>query len=173
MKKNEPLDAYRKKRDFKKTSEPSGKRLARPSKRLIFVIQEHDASRLHYDFRIESGGVLKSWAVPKEPSTSPKDKRLAIPTEDHPMEYAKFKGVIPRGEYGAGTVIIWDKGTYRNLSEKNGKEVPVEQAIRGGRVKVWLDGQKLKGGYALTRFRTKPENWLLVKMNDSEAQKAA
>jgi len=173
MKKNDPLQAYRKKRDFRQTSEPPGKGLARGSKQPVFVIQQHDASRLHYDFRIESEGVLKSWAVPKGPSANPKDKRLAIPTEDHPMEYAKFEGVIPKGEYGAGTVIVWDKGTYRNLSEKSGEEVPIEQALHDGRVKLWLYGKKLKGGYALTRIRTKPENWLLVKMNDSEAKKAA
>lgn len=173
MKKKDPLQAYRARRDFRQTSQPSAKRVARRSKHPIFVIQEHDASRLHYDFRIESGGVLKSWAVPKGPSTNPKDKRLAIPTEDHPMEYAKFEGIIPKGGYGAGTVIVWDKGTYRNLSEKNGEEVSIEQALHDGRVKRWLYVKKLKGGYALTRIRTKPENWLLIKMNDSEVQKAA
>ena len=130
----------------------------------IFVIQKHDARRLHYAFRIESGGVLKSWALPKGPSTNPKDKRLAIPTEDHPLEYAQFEGVIPDGEYGAGTVIVWDSGTYRNLSEK-----PIEQTLREGRVKIWLDGKKLKGGYALTRIGTTPARWILVKMLDSEA----
>ena|SRR2546422_7510920 len=169
MKRNDPLKVYRKKRDFKKTSEPSGKRISRPSKQPIFVIQKHDASRLHYDFRIESGGVLKSWAIPKGPSTNPKDKRLAMPTEDHPMEYAEFEGVIPEGEYGAGAAIVWDSGTYRNLSEKNGHEIPIEQALHQGRVKIWLDGKKLKGGYAFTRIGTKPARWLLVKMNDSES----
>ena len=181
MKTNDPLETYRKKRDFKKTSEPSGRRGLRPSKRSasatarslkkrpVFVIQKHDATRLHYDFRIEAGGVLKSWAIPKGPSTNPKDKRLAMPTEDHPMEYGKFEGVIPEGEYGAGPVIVWDSGTYRNLNEKSGKEVPIEHALRQGRVKIWLEGKKLKGGYALTRIGTTPPRWLLVKMNDSEA----
>jgi DNA ligase D-like protein (predicted 3'-phosphoesterase) len=112
---------------------------------------------------------LKSWAIPKGPSTNPKDKRLAMPTEDHPMEYGKFEGVIPEGEYGAGAVIVWDSGTYRNLSEKNGHEVPIEEALRHGRVKIWIDGEKLKGGYALLRIGTKPARWLLVKLNDSEA----
>jgi DNA ligase D-like protein (predicted 3'-phosphoesterase) len=92
-----------------------------------------------------------------------------MPTEDHPMEYGKFEGVIPEGEYSAGAVIVWDSGTYRNLSEKNGHEVPIEEALRHGRVKIWLDGEKLKGGYAFTRIGTKPARWLLVKMNDSEA----
>jgi DNA ligase D-like protein (predicted 3'-phosphoesterase) len=169
MKRKDPLETYRNKRDFTLTREPAGRLKERPSKRPIFVIQKHDASRLHYDFRIESGGVLKSWAIPKGPSTNPKEKRLAMPTEDHPMEYRKFEGVIPEGEYGAGAVIVWDSGTYRNLSEKKGHEVPIEEALRHGRVKIWLDGEKLKGGYAFTRIVTKPARWLLVKMNDSEA----
>ena len=169
MKQKDLLAAYRKKRDFKKTPEPAGKAAYRPSRQPIFVVQKHDASTLHYDFRIESGGVLKSWAVPKGPSTNPKEKRLAMPTEDHPKEYAKFEGVIPEGEYGAGPSIVWDSGTYRNLSEKNGQEIPIDQAIRQGRVKIWLDGKKLKGGYALTRIRTNPARWLLVKMSDSES----
>ena len=169
MKRNDPLQDYRKKRDFKNTPEPAGKRVPPASKNLVYVIQKHDASRLHYDFRIEARGVLKSWAIPKGPSTNPKDKRLAVPTEDHPMEYAQFEGIIPEGEYGAGPSIVWDSGTYRNLSEKNGDEIPIEQALRQGRVKIWLDGKKLKGGYALTRFGTKPARWILVKMRDSEA----
>src|SRR6266567_3716252 len=101
------LATYRKKRDFKKTSEPAGNRILRQSKKPLFVIQKHDASTLHYDFRIESAGVLKSWAVPKGPSTNPREKRLAMPTEDHPLDYADFEGVIPDGQYGAGPVIVW------------------------------------------------------------------
>jgi DNA ligase D-like protein (predicted 3'-phosphoesterase) len=169
MKTKDPLQTYRKKRDFTRTPEPSGKSVSLRLRQPIFVIQKHDASRLHYDFRIEAGGVLKSWAVPKGPSTNPKDKRLAVPTEDHPLDYAKFEGVIPEGEYGAGPVIVWDTGTYRNLSEKRGQEIPIEEALRQGLVKIWLDGQKLKGGYALTRISTKPARWLLVKMNDAWA----
>jgi DNA ligase D-like protein (predicted 3'-phosphoesterase) len=130
-----------------------------------FVIQKHDASRLHYDLRVEVGGVMKSWAVPKGPSTNPKDKRLAVPTEDHPIEYNKFEGTIPEGEYGAGTVLVWDEGTYRNLSE-----TPIEEGLEKGHITVWLEGKKLKGGYALTRIRRgKPDAWLLVKMDDEEA----
>ena len=169
MKRKDPLETYRKNRNFTRTPEPSGKRASLGPKRPMFVIQKHAASHLHYDFRIEAGGVLKSWAIPKGPSTNPKDKRLAMPTEDHPMEYGKFEGIIPKGEYGGGSVIVWDTGTYRNLSEKNGQEIPVDEALRQGRVKIWLDGKKLKGGYALTRIGTKPVRWLLVKMNDSEA----
>src|SRR5436309_12909247 len=148
MNSKDTLKTYRKKRDFKITPEPAGKPVRRRSKWPVFVIQKHDATRLHYDFRIEAGGVLKSWAIPKGPSTNPKDKRLAMPTEDHPMEYGKFEGVIPEGEYGAGPVIVWDSGTYRNLNEKSGKEVRIEHALRQGRVKIWLEGKKLKGGYA-------------------------
>lgn len=169
MNSKDTLKTYRKKRDFKVTPEPSGKKIGRPARQPIFVIQKHDATRLHYDFRIEAAGVLKSWAVPKGPSTNPKDKRLAMPTEDHPMEYGKFEGMIPEGEYGAGPVIVWDRGTYRNMSEKNGKEIPIEEALRQDRAKIWLEGKKLKGGYALTRIGSNPVRWLLIKMNDSEA----
>ena len=115
-------------------------------------------------------GVLKSWAIPKGPSTDPKDKRLAVPTEDHPLEYADFEGVIPAGEYGGGTVLVWDTGPYRNLTEKKGETIPMGQAVAHGHVKVWLEGAKLRGGYALTRFRTgKDEAWLLVKADDEAA----
>ncbi len=166
--KKDTLKTYHDKRDFKRTSEPRGRKKS-ASKKPIFVIQKHDARRLHYDFRLEADGVLKSWAVPKGPSTDPSEKRLAVPTEDHPMEYAIFEGTIPEGEYGAGTVIVWDAGTYRNLTEKGGKAVPITEAIDKGHIIVWLDGKKLRGGYALTRFRTgKGDSWLLVKMRDRE-----
>ncbi|MFQ6107668.1 MAG: DNA polymerase ligase N-terminal domain-containing protein [Thermoplasmata archaeon] len=135
----------------------------------IFVIQKHDATTLHYDLRLEVSGVLKSWAVPKGPSTNPRVKRLAIPTGEHSLEHADFEGVIPEGEYGAGAVIVWDRGTYRNIRRAEGKEVPMEEAIRQGHVSVWLKGEKLKGGYALVRTRRKDEQWLLVKMDDGLA----
>jgi DNA ligase D-like protein (predicted 3'-phosphoesterase) len=165
------LDAYRKKRDFRRSPEPRGAR-KRKGRQPRFVIQKHDASSLHYDFRIEAGGVLKSWAVPKGPSLDPREKRLAMPTEDHPLEYGDFEGVIPEGEYGAGTVLVWDAGTYRNLTEDDGDEVPVEEALDAGHASVWLEGGKLRGGYALTRVGTdKRECWLLVKMDDEGADR--
>jgi DNA ligase D-like protein (predicted 3'-phosphoesterase) len=163
------LKDYQEKRDFSRTPEPSGVG-AKTSPGPIFVIQKHAASHLHYDFRLEVDGVLKSWAVPKGPSTDPKDKRLAVPTEDHPLEYADFEGVIPAGEYGGGAVLVWDTGPYRNLTEKKGAAIPMGQAVAHGHVKVWLEGKKLTGGYALTRFRTgKDESWLLVKADDEAA----
>ncbi|MGH7563623.1 MAG: DNA polymerase ligase N-terminal domain-containing protein, partial [Gemmatimonadota bacterium] len=143
------LDEYRRKRDFRKAKEPRGGKKGKAGRR--FVIQKHAASSLHYDFRLEADGVLKSWAVPKGPSTDPRDKRLAMPTEDHPLDYHDFEGVIPEGEYGAGAVIVWDRGTYRNLTD-DGDEVPVARAIDDGHLKIWLDGEKLRGGYALTRI---------------------
>jgi len=166
------LKTYQEKRRFGGTPEPAGGGRG-PSGQPIFVIQKHAASHLHYDFRLEAGGVLKSWAVPKGPSTDPKDKRLAVPTEDHPLEYADFEGVIPAGEYGGGTVMVWDRGSYRNLTEKQGVPAPLEAALAHGHAKVWLEGRKLRGGYALTRFKQAPdESWLLVKMDDSEADPA-
>jgi DNA ligase D-like protein (predicted 3'-phosphoesterase) len=136
----------------------------------MFVIQKHDARNLHYDFRIEAGGVLKSWAVPKGPSTDPRDKRLAMPTEDHPLDYGDFEGVIPKGHYGAGPVIVWDTGSYRNITEKDGEEVPIERALENGHAVIWLEGQKLRGGYALNRIgRGEDERWLLVKKRDEES----
>jgi DNA ligase D-like protein (predicted 3'-phosphoesterase) len=170
---NDSLGRYRRKRDFTKTPEPSG-RPKRGGGKPRFVIQKHDATTLHYDVRLEVDGVLKSWAVPKGPSTDPRDKRLAMPTEDHPMEYETFEGVIPEGEYGAGPVIVWDRGTYVNLTEKDGYDVPVKRALRDGHLKVWLEGQKLRGGYALTRARIGGSNrakWLLVKLDDEGADR--
>lgn len=164
------LKDYKEKRDFCRTPEPSGGHRQPSAARPIFVIQKHAARKLHYDFRLEVQGVLKSWAVPKGPSTDPREKRLAVPTEDHPLDYADFEGTIPEGEYGAGTVLVWDIGTYRNITEKKGKPIPMEEGVHHGHVKVWLEGKKLKGGYALTRFRTgKDEAWLLVKTDDEEA----
>lgn len=163
------LTTYRKKRDFTKTPEPKGKK--KRSKVPLFVIQKHDASHLHYDFRLEVGGVLKSWAVPKGPSMRSSEKRLAMLTEDHPLEYAKFEGVIPKGEYGGGTVMVWDKGTYENIkTDKKGKIIPMKQCFEKGTIEVELDGEKLKGGFALVRFRDE-RHWLLIKMKDQFANK--
>ena len=167
------LKDYQEKRDFRRTPEPAGDR-GPGSHEPIFVIQKHAARRLHYDFRLEVDGVLKSWAIPKGPSTDPQDKRLAVPTEDHPLAYAGFEGVIPAGEYGGGTVLVWDTGIYRNLTEKKGEAIPMGQGLAHGHVKVWLEGRKLKGGYALTRFKTgKDESWLLVKADDARPTPAA
>ncbi len=169
MKSKDPLKTYQEKRQFDKTPEPSGGD-QKVSDTPIFVVQKHAAKKLHYDFRLEVAGVLKSWAVPKGPSLNPKDKRLAVPTEDHPLEYAEFEGVIPAGEYGAGTVMVWDFGPFRNLTEKKGQEIPLAEAVGHGHVKVWLEGKKLKGGFALTRFKKSPdESWLLVKTDDDHA----
>lgn len=164
------LKKYKEKRDFRKTVEPAGGR-KKSSKKPIFIIQKHDASNLHYDFRLEMDGVLKSWAIPKGPSTDPSIKRLAMPTEDHPLEYADFEGVIPEGQYGAGTVILWDRGTYENKrAEKEKDKKSMEESYNEGKIEIYLKGQKLKGGYALIRTgKGKNERWLLIKMKDEEA----
>jgi DNA ligase D-like protein (predicted 3'-phosphoesterase) len=164
------LKDYAKKRDFHKTPEPSTKS-GKGSEKPFFVIQKHDASTLHYDFRLLVDGVLKSWAIPKGPSTDPREKRLAVPTEDHPVEYADFEGVIPEGEYGAGTVMVWDTGPYRNLrEEKEGDGLSMSDSVKEGRIKVWLDGKKLKGGYALIRTGGPNDGrWLLIKKKDEGA----
>jgi bifunctional non-homologous end joining protein LigD len=166
------LISYREKRDFKATSEPepSPSPRARPSPEKpgekIFVVQKHEARTLHYDLRLEVEGVLKSWAVPKGPSMDPKDKRLAIETEDHPLEYAGFEGTIPKGQYGAGTVTIWDRGVYRNITEQEGLEVPMSLALEKGHAAFRLEGRRLYGGFALTRTK---RGWILVKMRDEHA----
>ena len=135
-----------------------------------FVIQKHDATTLHYDFRIEVDGVLKSWAVPKGPSTDPRHKRLAVPTEDHPLKYACFEGVIPKGQLGSGTVLIWDAGTYQNITQKDGNNYPIAKALNEGHALINLNGLKLQGGYALQRTATgKDERWLLIKLDDDAA----
>ena len=163
------LSEYNKKRDFKKTKEPKGASIRKKSKKLIFVVQEHHARRLHYDFRLELDGVLKSWAVPKGPSLDPKDKRLAVQTEDHPLEYAKFHGTIPQGEYGGGEVFIWDKGTWESEMEDP------EAAIEKGELKFKLKGKKLNGSFVLVRTNWKgsgeKKNWLLIKHKEEVAEK--
>ena len=161
---------YSSRRNFDKTSEPRGSSGRKSSKQPQFVIQKHDASTLHYDFRIEADGVLKSWAVPKGPSTDPGEKRLAIPTEDHPLAYADFEGVIPEDEYGGGTVMIWDRGSYENITEKDDEIQPIEKAIKAGHVLVDLHGEKLQGGYALHRIGSGDDaRWLMIKMDDEHA----
>lgn len=172
MGRGKTLRSYRAKRNFRASPEPKGGRRRGTGRGgPLFVVQEHDASTHHYDLRLEVSGVLKSWAVPKGPSTDPRERRLALVTEDHPLEYADFEGRIPAGEYGAGTVIVWDTGTYRNLKrDGEGNEVPMEKALEGGQVEVRLEGKKLRGGYALVRTdRGKGERWLLIKMKDEEA----
>jgi DNA ligase D-like protein (predicted 3'-phosphoesterase) len=163
------LATYHGKRDFQKTPEPQGKRRARRKKSPdpAFVIQKHAARALHYDFRLEIDGVLKSWAVPKGPSLDPGEKRLAVQTEDHPLDYADFEGVIPPGEYGGGSVIVWDVGTFRNLKP----EASLDEWLRRGHVEVWLEGEKVRGGYALVNSKLggQAKNWLLVKMRDDAA----
>jgi DNA ligase D-like protein (predicted 3'-phosphoesterase) len=174
------LAEYRRRRDFSRTGEPRGG-VPDPGDEPVFVVQIHDASTLHFDFRLEAGGALKSWAVPKGPSADPHDKRLAMPTEDHPMEYRAFEGVIAEGEYGAGAVIVWDQGGYRNLStDRSGREIPFTEALREGHASFRLYGGKLRGRYALTRFRGggaegtggsgEREAWLLVKRDETRGK---
>jgi DNA ligase D-like protein (predicted 3'-phosphoesterase) len=154
------LDEYKKKRDFTKTGEPGPNPHHVQSEQSIYVIQKHKARRIHFDFRLEHDGVLKSWAVPKGLSDDPEDKRLAIRTEDHPVAYAAFSGEIPEGEYGAGTVEIWDKGKFVNITMKNGKVQPLGGALEKGHFIIYLKGDKLEGAYAFTRLDT---GWMIVK----------
>ncbi len=164
------LSAYRKRRQFKKTPEPKGRKKTAIGKKPIFVVQRHAASHLHYDFRIEMRGTLKSWAVPKGIPGATNIKRLAIQTEDHPIEYASFEGKIPKGEYGAGTVKIWDKGTFTNIKiDKKGKEIPLSTSYRKGEIAIYLEGKKLKSAYALIHFKDK--NWFLIKMKKRNYEK--
>jgi bifunctional non-homologous end joining protein LigD len=160
------LSTYRSKRDFNKTAEPSGDVDIRPSNRGRFVIQKHDASRLHYDLRLELDGVFKSWAVTRGPSLDPQDKRLAVEVEDHPLDYGDFEGTIPKGEYGGGTVMIWDRGYW----EPEGRRSP-QEALAKGDLKFTLDGDRLHGSFVLVRMRNdrnggKRTNWLLIKHHD-------
>ncbi|MFD2871244.1 DNA ligase D [Mucilaginibacter ximonensis] len=166
------LEKYVEKRDFTKTREPKAG-LSKDKDHLMFVIQKHDASRLHYDFRLEMDGVLKSWAVPKGPSTDPKVKRLAMMVEDHPFDYRNFEGIIPEGEYGGGTVIVWDEGTYEPIEDIKGKKAQEKhllQQLKSGSVKIRLHGEKLEGEFALVKTHGMGENgWLLIKHNDEFA----
>jgi bifunctional non-homologous end joining protein LigD len=163
------LEDYRRKRKFTETPEPIGG-ARRSGGRRIFVVQKHDASRLHYDFRLAINGVLVSWAVPKGPSMNPAEKHLAIRTEDHPLEYAQFEGVIPESQYGAGTVMVWDTGKY---DPKN--SIPANKQLAQGKIDIVLHGIKLRGGFALVRTAKRSadpsgkERWLLIKERDEHA----
>jgi DNA ligase D-like protein (predicted 3'-phosphoesterase) len=180
------LKEYERKRDFSKTAEPSGKAKGKAKGKKArrrhprFTVQKHSATSLHYDLRLEVDGVLASWAVPKGPSTNPADKRLAMRTEDHPLEYLEFEGVIPKGEYGAGPVIVWDRGVFENISEtRRGEQMELSEAIEKGDVKVFLLGEKIRGPYALVRTRPRPgettsgdrEQWLLIKKRGEGADR--
>ncbi|MHB1221097.1 MAG: DNA ligase D [Gammaproteobacteria bacterium] len=154
------LRKYHSRRNFKKTLEPSGAAKKTKTKNLLFVIQKHAASHLHYDFRLEMDGVLKSWAVPKGPSLDPKVKRLAVHVEDHPISYGSFEGTIPKGQYGGGAVMLWDTGTWECLNENPRK------AYENGDLKFRLNGKKLKGDWKLIKIKNDPKNWLLIKAND-------
>ena len=164
------LSQYKKKRNFKNTPEPeTGK--AKSGKAKIFVIQRHHASHLHYDFRLELQGTLKSWAVPKGPSLNPADKRLAMMVEDHPISYATFEGDIPEGNYGAGHVDVWDHGTYEPV-DKNGNKISYTQFAKDleeGSIKFVMKGRKLKGEFALVNMKKDEKTWLLIKHRDEYA----
>ena|SRR5687768_438183 len=166
------LTTYRNKRSFNKTPEPTGGKPG--NEELIFVIQKHDASHLHYDFRLEMEGLLKSWAVPKGPSNDPSVKRLAMMVEDHPFDYRSFEGIIPKGQYGGGTVIVWDQGTYLpaegKFKSKKEREKNLLSQLHKGKVVVRLKGKKLKGDFALVKSSYQGENsWLLMKVQDKYA----
>lgn len=166
------LSEYNRKRDFKKTAEPKGK-VKKAEKALHFVVQKHDASRLHYDFRLEIDGVLESWAVPKGPSANTADKRLAMHVEDHPMDYIDFEGTIPKGQYGGGTVMVWDTGTFFAEGSEDYKESEkiLKKQLNEGNIKVVLNGEKLKGSYHLVHMKGKENAWLLMKGKDDFAGK--
>ncbi len=176
---NQQLSEYRRKRDFDLTAEPAGGEPALSAGSPpghTFVVQKHAASSLHYDFRLELGGVLKSWAVPKGPSLDPADKRLAVMTEDHPLEYASFEGVIPSGEYGGGTVLVWDAGWWEPdtawiKATKEATPLDPAAAIAKGELKFVLHGSKLTGSWALVQMKGRGEkNWLLMKHRDESAR---
>jgi bifunctional non-homologous end joining protein LigD len=166
------LEEYQRKRKFGETPEPEGGQ-NRGGESPAFVVQKHLSSHLHYDFRLEVNGVLKSWAIPKGLSLNPKDKHLAVMVEDHPLDYRDFEGVIPEGNYGAGTVMLWDRGTYHVPMSFNKQEVEekINSGLASGHITFILDGQKLKGEFALLRLKKSKEDnaWLLIKKNDEFA----
>jgi bifunctional non-homologous end joining protein LigD len=168
------LSEYQRKRSFNHTPEPKAKKASSGRGALHFVVQKHHASHLHYDFRLEMNGVLKSWAVPKGPSMNPAVKRLAMMVEDHPFDYRNFEGIIPEGNYGAGTVIIWDEGTYVPAEHEQGtkkeKQAILLKELAEGRLSFILNGYKLKGKFALVKTPHRAENaWLLMKLKDEYA----
>jgi bifunctional non-homologous end joining protein LigD len=165
------LETYRKKRDFARSPEPAGDTAIPPGGKGEpgrYVIQKHHARALHYDLRLEDDGVLKSWAIPKGPSLDPHDRRLAVRVEDHPLEYGDFEGAIPEGEYGAGRVIVWDRGTFTPAVDGE----TFEQMLAKGSAKIRINGEKLKGGFALVRtgWGNRESNWLLIKEKDGHAR---
>jgi len=164
------LATYKKKRNFSQTPEPAeSKKEAWQSR---FVVQKHNATRLHYDFRLELGGALKSWAVPKGPSMNPVDKRLAVMVEDHPISYIHFEGIIPKGNYGAGTVKVWDKGNFMPINERS-EPISERQALKNlsaGELKILINGKRLKGEFVLVRLKADDKNWLLIKHRDEYAK---
>lgn len=169
------LAAYQKKRKFNQTPEPKGKTI-KAAKALHFVVQKHQARQLHYDFRLEHDGVLKSWAVPKGPSLNVANKHLAMMVEDHPIDYMKFEGIIPPGNYGAGTVMVWDFGNYLALDAKSVSESEkiIKNGLRQGMIKFVLNGKKLKGGFALIKLKSNwggKNSWLLIKEKDEYVKK--
>ncbi|HET8854755.1 MAG TPA: DNA polymerase ligase N-terminal domain-containing protein [Salinimicrobium sp.] len=167
------MKTYNEKRDFSKTKEPQDEGPGKSGSQPLFVIQKHDATNLHYDFRLEISGTLKSWSVPKGPSLDPSVKRMAIPTEDHPIPYADFEGTIPQGEYGGGTVMIWDNGKIRSIKkDDSGKVISLEESFEAGSLEIELIGKKLKGGFNLVKMKggKMSGNWLLMKQDDKYAK---
>src|SRR5579871_3890075 len=165
------LARYRAKRDFSKTEEPSGKEKVASSDRLRFVVQKHAATRLHYDLRLELDGVFKSWAITKGPSLDPHDRRLAVEVEDHPLDYGDFEGTIPKGQYGGGTVMLWDRGYWA----PEGDASPATM-LKKGDLKFLVAGEKMQGGWVLVRMKRgdeKRNNWLLIKHRDGYEEDGA
>lgn len=166
------MKSYNEKRDFSKTREPKDAPSKKKNEQPIFVIQKHHATNLHYDFRLEIDNTLKSWSIPKGPSTNPSIKRMAIPTEDHPLAYADFEGTIPKGQYGGGTVMIWDRGTIKSIkNDDHGNLISLEDSFKAGSLEIFLKGKKIQGGYNLVKMTggNMKGNWLLIKQKDEHA----
>lgn len=170
------LKDYKRRRDFKQTPEPTAEQELSGEGPLTFVVQKHAARQLHYDFRLELDGVLKSWAVPKGPSLDTRAKRLAVMVEDHPLDYARFEGSIPRGQYGAGQVIVWDRGAYSpdedgrlSFDDRAEAEERMRRGLADGRLSILLRGNKMKGSWTLVKMQRSSKNWLLIKHRDEQA----